>query len=125
VGAKPRFWCQYELILALTQPVYLPLLSPFSSSRLPEYVQRYATKALADAARPRPKGGIPRSPSRSNGMNGASGSSNANGEADAEAVRDDDMDRDADRDEEEEVEEDIDPSEVGSYSSEEDRDMEV
>jgi len=93
--------------------------------KVKHYVQRYATKALADAARPRPKGGVPRSPSRSNGMNGASGSPNANGEADAEGVRDDDMDRDADRDEEEEVEEDIDPSEVGSYSSEEDRDMEV
>lgn len=88
-----------------------------------EYVQRYATMALADAARPRSKG-IPQRPS--NGANVTV--EHADGDADAEGERDDDgnMERDPDRDEEDEVEEEI--SDAGSYDEDDDdptRDMDI
>lgn len=83
-----------------------------------EYVQRYATNALADAARPRPKGAPLRSPS-----SGATGSGHsdmdAEGEREGEEARDHDQ---YDEDEDEEI------SDAGSYDEDDDdpsRDMDL
>lgn len=75
-----------------------------------QYVQRYATKALADAARPRTKGMLSRPDDHpAAGINGRAGSS----DPDAEGERDDD-DMDEDEDDDEEI------SDAGSYDDDDD-----